>query len=53
MLVKQFKFKRNKGSRYPWTAGSEIKRPGLYRGFHAFGRTLTDVEAFAALVAPV
>ena len=51
MLVKQFKFKRNndKGG-FQWTAGSEIERPGFYRGFTAVGKTLADVKEFAALV---
>ena len=51
MLVRQFKFKRNhdKGA-FQWTAESEIERPGFYRGFHAVGKTLTDVKEFAALV---
>ena len=31
-------------------AESEIERPGFYRGFHAVGKTLTDVKEFAALV---
>ena len=51
MLVRQFKFKRNhdKGG-FPWTAESEIERPGLQRGFHAVGRMLSDVKEFAAMV---
>lgn len=51
MLVKKFKFKRNhyKGG-LPWTAESEIDRPGFYRSFHAVGKTLADVKEFAALV---
>ena len=51
MLVKQFKFKRNndKGG-FQWAAESEIQRPGFYRGFHAVGKTLSDVKEFAALV---
>lgn len=51
MLVKQFKFKRNhdKGG-FQWTAESETKAPGVYRGFHAAGKTLADVKEFAALV---
>ena len=51
MLVRSFKFKRNtdKGG-FQWTAGSEIKRPGFYRGFTAVGKTLADVKEFAALV---
>lgn len=41
MLVKQFRFKCNnhKGG-FPWTAKSEIERPGFYRSFHASGRPL-------------
>jgi hypothetical protein len=51
MLVTQFKFKRNndKGG-FQWTAESDIKRPGFYRGFTAVGTTLADVKEFAALV---
>jgi hypothetical protein len=51
MLVKQFKFKRNndKGG-FQWTAESEIERPGFYRSFFAVGKTLADVNEFAALV---
>ena len=51
MLVKQFKFRRNndKGG-FQWMAHSEIKRPGVYRGFTAVGKTLADVQEFAALV---
>ena len=51
MLVRNFKFKRNtdKGG-FRWTAESEIKRPGFYRGFTAVGKTLADVKEFAALV---
>jgi hypothetical protein len=51
MLVRQFKFKRNTDNGgFQWTAESEIERPGFYRGFHAFGKTLADVKEFAALV---
>jgi hypothetical protein len=51
MLVKQFKFKWNgdKGG-FPWTAQSEIERPGFHRGFTAVGKTLADVKEFATLV---
>ena len=51
MLVKQFKFKRNreKGG-FSWTAESEKSIAGSYRGFHAVGKTLADVKEFAALV---
>ena len=51
MLVKRFTFKRNhdKGG-FPWTAHSEIERPGFYRGFTAVGKRLADVKEFAALV---
>ncbi len=51
MLVRKFNFRRNtdKGG-FPWTAESKIERPGFYRGFHAVGRTLADVQEFSALV---
>ena len=51
MLVRQFKFKRNhdKGG-FPWTAVSEIERPGFHRGFFAVGKTLADVKEFADIV---
>jgi hypothetical protein len=51
MLVRNFRFKRNtdKGG-FHWTAESEMERSGLYRGFHAVGKTLADVKEFAALV---
>ena len=51
MLVPQFKFTRNtdKGG-FPWTAQSDLERPGCYRGFTAVGKTLADVKEFAALV---
>jgi len=51
MLVRQFKFTRNhdKGG-FPWTAQSDLERPGCYRGFTAVGKTLADVKEFAALV---
>ena len=51
MLVKRFTFKRNhdKGG-FPWTAHSEIERPGFYWGFPAVGKRLADVKEFAALV---
>jgi len=50
-MVKKFKFTRNseKGG-FPWTAESEIERPGFYRSFFAVGKTLADVKEFAALV---
>lgn len=51
MLVKQFKFKRNRDrGGFPWTAESTIERPGFYRSFTAVGKTLSDVQEFAALV---
>ena len=51
MLVKAFKFRRNHyKDDFPWTAKSEIERPGFHYGFHAAGRTLADVKEFAALV---
>jgi len=51
MLVKRFKFKRNNNQGgFQWTAESEIERPDFYRGFHAVGKTLSDVKEFAALV---
>ena len=51
MLVRKFKLNRStdKGG-FQWTAESEIKRPGFYRGFHAVGKTLANVKEFAALV---
>ena len=51
MLVRQFKFKRNhdKGG-FQWMAESEFERGEVYRGFHAFGKTLTDVKEFASIV---
>ncbi len=30
--------------------GIEDRTPGFYRGFHAVGRTLADVQEFSALV---
>jgi hypothetical protein len=51
MLVGKFKFRRNHDKdSFPWTAESEFERSGIYRGFHAVGRTLFDVKEFAALV---
>ena len=51
MLVKQFKFIRTHDSGgFQWTAQSQIEAPGLYRGFTAVGKTLSDVKDFAALV---
>jgi hypothetical protein len=51
MLVRKFKFKRNNdGGGFPWTAQSEIERPGFYRGFTAVGKTLSDIKEFAVLV---
>jgi hypothetical protein len=51
MLVKQFKFKRiNDTGGFRWAATSEIEGPGFYRGFTAVGKTLADVQEFAALV---
>jgi hypothetical protein len=49
--LRKFTFKRNndKGG-FPWTARSEIERPGFHRGFTAVGKTLGDVKEFAALV---
>jgi hypothetical protein len=35
---------------FQWSAESEIERPGFYRGFHAVGKALADVQGFAALV---
>ena len=54
MLVKRFTFKRNhdKGG-FPWTAQSEIERPGFYWGFTAVGKRLADVKEFAARCAGV
>lgn len=50
-LVRKFKLRRNQDQgRYRWTAESEIERPGFYRGFHAVGKSLSDVKEFAALV---
>jgi len=51
MLVRKFKFRRCKETGgYRWIATSEIERPGFYRGFTAVGKTLADVQEFAALV---
>lgn len=51
MLVKNFKFKRNKDQGgFPWTAESETEGPGFHRSFFAVGKTLADVKEFAALV---
>jgi hypothetical protein len=51
MLVRKLKLVRNHDhGGFNWTAESEIERPGFYRGFHAVGRTLSDVKEFAALV---
>jgi hypothetical protein len=51
MLVRQFKFKRNKDKGgFRWTAQSEVESPGFYRSFTAVGKTLADVKEFAALV---
>ena len=51
MLVKQFKFKRNRDNgRFQWIAESVVEAPSFYRGFTAVGRTLADVKEFAALV---
>ena len=51
MLVREFKFKRiNDKGAFRWIAQSEIERPGFHRGFIAVGRTLADVQDFAALV---
>ena len=51
MLIKKFKFRRiNDKGGFQWTAESEIERLGFHRGFHAVGKTLADVQEFAALV---
>src|SRR3984893_15004153 len=51
MLVKQFKFKRNRDNgRFQWIAESVAEAPGFYRGFTAVGKTLADVKEFATLV---
>jgi hypothetical protein len=51
MLVKRFTIKRNRDrGGFPWTAQSEVERPGFYRGFTAVGKSLADVREFAALV---